>query len=108
MTATDERTLFLHLQYHPNDIAQQTIHRLHDETLSRRDGLEKMTIFYSRPKNLREALTRTSLSETKGEKVSDLIDFLDHSGIREFEKNELKPKTMGTAPTAPDSPGNWV
>jgi hypothetical protein len=45
---------------------------------------------------------RTSLSEPEGERVSDLIEIVDPSGIREFKKNELKLKTMR------DSPDNWV
>jgi hypothetical protein len=51
-----------------------------------------MTICYSRPRNLREALTKTSLSEPEGERVSDLINSLDPSGIRELENNELNQK----------------
>jgi hypothetical protein len=92
MTTTNERTLFLHWKYHPRDITQQTLHRLYDETLAGKDGFDKMTICYSRPRNLREALTITSLSEREGERVSDLLNFLDPSGIREFENNELKQK----------------
>jgi hypothetical protein len=88
MVATkEEHTLFLHWQYHPKDITRQTLGRLYDETLKEIDGFKKMTIYYSRPRNLREALTRTSFSEPDGERVSDLIQFLDPSGIREFQNN---------------------
>jgi hypothetical protein len=80
----EERTLFLHWQYHPKDITRQNLRRIYDETLAGISGFEKMTICYSHPRNLREALTRTSFSETDGERVSDLIPFLDPLGIREF------------------------
>jgi hypothetical protein len=33
------------------------------------------------------------MSEPEGERVSDLINFLDPLGIIEFEKNELKKMT---------------
>jgi hypothetical protein len=84
MATTDKRTLFLHKQYHPSDITRQTLRRLYDKTLAGIDGFNKMTICYSLIRNIREALTRTSLSESEGERVSDLINFLDPSGIREF------------------------
>jgi hypothetical protein len=57
-STTDERTLFLHWQYHPNDITRQQLRRLYDETLAGKDGFDKMTICHSRPRNLREALTK--------------------------------------------------
>jgi hypothetical protein len=55
----EERTLFLHWQYHPKYITLQTLRRLYEETLAGISGFEKMTICYSRPRNHREALTRT-------------------------------------------------
>jgi ribosomal protein L44E len=102
------RTLFLHWQYHPKDITRQTLRRLYDETLAGISGFEKMTFFYSRPRNLRESLTRTLLSEPDGERVSDLIQFLDPSGIREFQNNEHQLRIMNSAPPAPSSPVEWV
>jgi hypothetical protein len=71
MTTKNERTLFLHWTYHPSDITRQTLRCLYDETLAGKDGFDKMTICYSRPRNLRESLTRTSLTEPEGERVSD-------------------------------------
>jgi hypothetical protein len=109
MVATkEERTLFLHWQYHPKDITRQTLRRLYGESLAGIDGFEKMTICYSHPKNMREVLTRTSLSEPDEERVSDLIQFLDHSGIREFQNNEHQLKNMSSAHPVPNSPGDWV
>jgi hypothetical protein len=40
--------------------------------------------------------------------VSDLTQFLDFSGIREFQNNEQHPKIINAAPPVPDSPGDWV
>jgi hypothetical protein len=108
VSTTNKRTLFLHWQYHPNDIIQQELRRLYDETLAGKDGFDKMTICYSRPRNLREALTKTSLSEPEGERVGDLINSLNPSGIRELENNELDQKTIHAAPPTATSPGNWV
>jgi hypothetical protein len=106
----EECTLFLHWQhwqYHPEDI-RQTLQRLYDETLAGISGFEKMMICYSRPQNLRKALTRNSLSEPNGERVSDLIQFLDPSGIREFQNNEHHLRIINSAPPAPSSLGEWV
>jgi hypothetical protein len=88
ISATKKRTLFLNWQYHPNDITQHTLHQLYDDTLAGKDGFDKMTICYSPPRNICEALTKTSLSEPGGERVSDLINSLDPSGIRELENSE--------------------
>jgi hypothetical protein len=100
--------LFLHWQYHPNDITRQQLRRLYNETLAGKDGFDKMTICYYRPRNLREALTKTSLLEPEGERVSDLINFLNPSGIEELENNEPRRKTIDTSPHTSTSPGNWV
>jgi hypothetical protein len=108
VTKKEEQTLFLHWQYHPKDITRQTLRHLYDETMAGVSGFEKMVICYSRPRNLREALTRTSLSEPDGERVSDLIQFLDPSGIWEFQNNEHQLRTMNSDPPAPNSPGGWV
>jgi hypothetical protein len=59
ITKKEERTLFLHWQYHPKDITRQNLRRIYDETLAEISGFEKMTIYYSHPRDLREALTRT-------------------------------------------------
>jgi hypothetical protein len=107
-SATNKRTLFLHWQYHPNDITRQALRRLYDETLAGKDGFDKITICYSRPRNLREALTKTLLSEPEGQRVSDLINSLDPSGIRELENNELNQKTIRATPPTTTSPGSWV
>jgi hypothetical protein len=105
---TNERTLFLHWQYHPNDITRQELRRIYNETLAEKDGFDKMNVCYSRPSNLREALTNTLLSEPEGERASDLINSLNPSGIRELENNELHQKTTHAAPHTATSPGNWV
>jgi hypothetical protein len=108
MSATNKRTLFLHWKYHPNDITRQALRRLYGETLAGKDGFDKMTICYSRPRNLREALTKTSLLEPEGERVSDLINSLDPSGIRELENNKLNKKTIRATPPTTNSPGSWL
>jgi hypothetical protein len=107
-STTDERTLFLHRQYHTSDIARQQLRRLYDETLAGKDGFDKMTISYSIPRNLREALTKTSLSEPEGERVSELINSLNPLGIDELENNKPRRKTVNTSPHTSTSPGNWV
>jgi hypothetical protein len=104
MSAANKRTLFLHWQYHPNGITRQTLRRLYDKTLAGKDGFDKMTICYSRPRNLREDLTKASLLEPEGEIVSDLINSLDPTGIRELENNGLNQKTMSATPPTTNSP----
>ena len=76
--------LFLHWEYHPRDIPQRQIRSIFMNTCGpvfsnarSRNGktpdLGRLTVAYSRPKNLGNILCRTTMSEPPGERVSDTL-----------------------------------
>ena len=85
--ASSDDALFIHLQYHPYDIARQDIRRLYDEHLSK--TLENSirvtcpTIAYSRLRNISEYVTQAKLHEPPGytseSKMGEYQDGLDPS-----------------------------
>ena len=66
------RSLYLHWQYHPAGIQRDQLRVIFDKTLKECNPFAKgMTIAMSRPKNLRDLLTRTVLNEPAGKRASD-------------------------------------
>jgi hypothetical protein len=66
------RSLYLHWEYHPNGIQRKTLRELYQDTLEACNPFRKgMIVAMSRPKNLRDLLTRTTLQEPEGERASD-------------------------------------
>ena len=66
------RSLYLHWEYHPNGIQRQTLRAIFKETLEACNPFKQgMIVAMSRPKNLRDLLTRTTLQEPEGERASD-------------------------------------
>jgi hypothetical protein len=54
-------TLYVHWPYHPHGIQRHTIRRLYNDILQPLIPFDKMQVAISRPKNLRDILTRASL-----------------------------------------------
>ena len=66
------RSLYLHWEYHPNGIQRQRLRAIFKETLEACNPFKQgMIVAMSRPKNLRDLLTRTTLQEPEGERASD-------------------------------------
>ena len=76
--------LFLHWEYHPKDLPRQHIRSLFNETcgptLSRAKTMKgntpqlgRLTIAYSKPKSIGNALCQTKMTEPNGQNVSDYI-----------------------------------
>ena len=68
------RPLYLHWQYHPEGLPRDELRAIYDATLKSCTPFQQgMTIAMSRPKNLRDLLTRTSttLNEPTGKRASD-------------------------------------
>lgn len=62
-TNTDgNKTLFIHWTYHPNGLQTKDIREIYNKALQPHINYEKMVIALSRPKNLRDILTRAKLS----------------------------------------------
>jgi hypothetical protein len=71
--ADPSNTLFLHQEYHPRGISRRMIRRVYRETLEAVSGFDRFVVAYSRPRNLRDVLMRSKLSEPAGHRASDII-----------------------------------
>ena len=73
----DEDNLFIHLEYHPNDIGRKKLKSLYDEhcgTLFHKEmGISEPTIAYSRPKNIGDFITQAKLHQAPGQTASILM-----------------------------------
>ena len=84
---TRQEQLFLHLPYHPRDISRKCIRNIYEATCEEPSefgnfkeltnentggtmSIDKLTICYHRPKNLRDILSPTTLPELEESKVS--------------------------------------
>jgi hypothetical protein len=77
--AITNRSLYLHWEFHPKGIQRDTLRAIYDATLSHCNPFHNgMVIAMSRPKNLRDLLTRTTLSEPEGTRASDYHTSLVH------------------------------
>jgi hypothetical protein len=74
---TDTKKLFIHWEYHPNDIDQTMNCQIYKETLEGHDGFDAIPVCYSRllfpPKNLRDELCSTVLNQPESEKMSQIL-----------------------------------
>jgi len=59
---SDQNTLYIHWPYHPHGIQRHTIHQLFNNILQPHIPFDKIQVAISRPKNLKDILTRTSLT----------------------------------------------
>ena len=59
--------IFIHLQYHPEDITRQQLRQLYDDHLGQlfeqELGTQRLVIAYSRPRNIDEYVTQAKLHE---------------------------------------------
>jgi hypothetical protein len=71
---SQSKTLYLHWAYHPHGLQRKDIRRIFDNTLKPAlDCYDKMQIAISRPKNLREILTRAALELPDACSINDRI-----------------------------------
>jgi len=70
--ATDD-TIYLHWTWHPRDISKPKLRAIFNKELKEKSGFNNLIIAYSRPKNLRDCLMKTKLSEPDGSRVSSLL-----------------------------------
>ena len=70
--------LFLHAIYHPKHVSRKRLRDIYIETLEpplkKYNGIEKMTVAYHQPKNLRNLLVPSKLHQKEGEEVSQLFE----------------------------------
>jgi hypothetical protein len=78
---TVTKQTFLHWEYHPRDITRSDIRAVYNDILAPiltapPLGIQRLTIAYKNPPNLRRLLTRTQLREPAGHRVSSYVDIL--------------------------------
>jgi len=78
-SADNKETLYLHREWHPRAISRTKLRQFYNSTLQGHDGFTQLRIAYSRPRNLRDSLMKTQLSEPTGSNVSDMIKKLKPS-----------------------------
>ena len=74
--ALDEK-LFIHFEYHRNDIPRSRVRALYDhhckDLFQRTLGIQQLIVAYSRPLNLQELLTKAKLHQASGQEVSTFM-----------------------------------
>ncbi|KAL7523111.1 hypothetical protein ACHAXR_000029 [Thalassiosira sp. AJA248-18] len=67
-------TIYLHWQYHPNDIPRNRIRSIYNSTLqeivSEVLKINKLVVAYSKPPNLKETVTKAKLHQAPGREAS--------------------------------------
>jgi len=66
-------TIYLHWTWHPRDISKPKLRAIFNGVLKEKCGFNNLIIAYSRPKNLRDCLMKTQLSEPEGHRVSSFL-----------------------------------
>jgi hypothetical protein len=77
--SVDKNQLFLHWEYHPEDITRSEIRSVFNTTLAPLISapplrIQRLTIAYTNPPNIRRCVTKTQLQEPEGEKVSKYVE----------------------------------
>jgi hypothetical protein len=67
-------TLYIHQRYHPNGLQRKEIRELYDKTLKPFLDFDTMMVAISRPRKLREILTKTSLIKPPSLDIQHLIE----------------------------------
>jgi hypothetical protein len=67
-------TIYLHWEYHPNDLLQNKIRSIYNSTLqeivNKTLDINKLVIAYSKPPNIKDALTKAKLHQAPGRNAS--------------------------------------
>ena len=73
-TITNKERLFIHMEYHPNDIPKKSVRAIYEHccksTFEEVLDIQQTTIAYSRPPNLKDTLTKAKLHQAPGKEAS--------------------------------------
>jgi hypothetical protein len=81
----DQNTLYIHWPFHPHGIQRHTIRQLFNNILQPHIPVDKMQVAISRPKNLKDILTRTALSLPNDLSLDTMITQNRHKLISDQE-----------------------
>jgi hypothetical protein len=76
----NRNTLYIHQRYHPRGLQRKDIRDIYDRTLKPFLNFDAMTVAISRPRNLREILTKTPLKEPTSLDILRLIEDMKSHG----------------------------
>jgi hypothetical protein len=76
---TSDNVLFIHRTYHPNGLQCKDIRQLYQKILKPHLDFDKMIVAVSRPRNLRDKLTRAALQAPENLNITQLIQNLSNS-----------------------------
>lgn len=72
--ASNKERLFIHLEYHPNDIPRKRIREIYNqhcsEVFERVLSIKQTTVCYSRAKNIKDTVTKAKLHQAPGQEAS--------------------------------------
>jgi hypothetical protein len=77
ISSSTHNTLFIHWQHHPGGLQRTDIRRIYEATLQPHLPYKKMQIAISRPKNLRDVLTKTAILDTNNINIPEIIQDID-------------------------------
>ena len=73
-TPSNKERLFIHMEYQPHDIPRKHVRAIYDmtckEVFEHELGITQTTIAYSRPKNIKDLVTKAKLHQAPGKPVS--------------------------------------
>ena len=71
---SNKERLFIHLEFHPNDISRNAVREIYDrhckEVFEKTLGIQQVTVAYSRAPNIKDTLTRAKLHQAPGKPAS--------------------------------------
>ena len=72
-SSNDIQTMYLHWSYHPHGIQRTKLRQLCNEYLAPVLNYDKMVIAMSRPRNLKDLLTKTALTPTTSRDATNMV-----------------------------------
>jgi len=72
----NDNTLYIHWEHHPNGLQCKTLQQIYNNTLCPVNPFHNMTVAISRPKNLRDILTKAALHLPEDLLLQSIIDAL--------------------------------
>ena len=85
---SNKERVFIHLEYHPNDIPRKAIREIYDlhcrDVFEAELDIQQVTVAYSRAPNIKDTLTRAKLHQASGKPASKYY-------MGELVNNQLAP-----------------
>jgi hypothetical protein len=79
VTKNQSSTLFIHWRYHPHGLQRSDLRSCYEATLKQTLNYDKVTIAISRPKNLRDILSKTTLELPNNLDIDEIAQELKSS-----------------------------